>query len=145
MNAFESTIVAALRDEAQEIAMSADLNEGRDILESRLDDVDRGRRRRQIVGGLTVAAAADLSAALALEDTADLRTNRAITYESLDRFTDALADYDHALGDPYADVDTVEAGFMTKDLALLVGADQRWLSTTGFLDKVAENLTKEMA
>ena len=29
---------------------------------------------------------------------------------------------------------------MTKDLALLVGADQRWLSTTGFLDKVAENL-----
>src|SRR5436305_2153810 len=42
-------------------------------------------------------------------------------------------------------VDTVQAGFMTKDLALLVGADQRWLSTTGFLDKVAENLTKEMA
>jgi isocitrate dehydrogenase len=27
----------------------------------------------------------------------------------------------------------------------LVGADQRWLSTTGFLDKVAENLTKAMA
>src|SRR5579864_167701 len=42
-------------------------------------------------------------------------------------------------------VDTVEAGFMTKDLALLVGADQRWLSTTGFLDKVAENLTKALA
>src|ERR1700675_2840016 len=42
-------------------------------------------------------------------------------------------------------VDTVEAGFMTKDPALLVGADQRWLSTTGFLDKVAENLTKAMA
>jgi isocitrate dehydrogenase len=42
-------------------------------------------------------------------------------------------------------VDTVEAGYMTKDLALLVGADQRWLSTTGFLDKVAENLTKAMA
>ena len=42
-------------------------------------------------------------------------------------------------------VDTVEAGFMTKDLALLVGADQRWLSTTGFLDKVAENLTKATA
>ena len=31
------------------------------------------------------------------------------------------------------------------DLALLVGADQRWLSTTGFLDKVAENLTKALA
>jgi isocitrate dehydrogenase len=42
-------------------------------------------------------------------------------------------------------VDTVESGYMTKDLALLVGADQRWLSTTGFLDKVAENLTKAMA
>ncbi len=42
-------------------------------------------------------------------------------------------------------VETVEAGFMTKDLALLVGAEQRWLSTTGFLDKVAENLTKALA
>ncbi|WP_024278713.1 NADP-dependent isocitrate dehydrogenase [Xanthobacter sp. 126] len=42
-------------------------------------------------------------------------------------------------------VDTVEAGDMTKDLALLVGADQKWLSTTGFLDKVSENLTKAMA
>ncbi|HTJ03287.1 MAG TPA: NADP-dependent isocitrate dehydrogenase [Methylovirgula sp.] len=42
-------------------------------------------------------------------------------------------------------VDTVEAGYMTKDLALLVGADQRWLSTTGFLDKVSENLKKALA
>ncbi|HZL38670.1 MAG TPA: NADP-dependent isocitrate dehydrogenase [Pseudolabrys sp.] len=42
-------------------------------------------------------------------------------------------------------VDTVEAGFMTKDLALLVGADQMWLSTTGFLDKVDDNLKKAMA
>src|SRR5512142_2237001 len=42
-------------------------------------------------------------------------------------------------------VDTVEAGFMTKDLALLVGPDQKWLSTTGFLDKIAENLNKAMA
>jgi isocitrate dehydrogenase len=42
-------------------------------------------------------------------------------------------------------VDTVEAGFMTKDLALLVGADQKWLSTTGFLDKVDANLQKAMA
>jgi len=41
-------------------------------------------------------------------------------------------------------VDTVEQGFMTKDLALLVGADQKWLSTTGFLDKISENLTKAM-
>ena len=41
-------------------------------------------------------------------------------------------------------VDTVEAGFMTKDLALLVGDKQRWLSTTGFLDKVDENLSEAM-
>src|SRR5262249_28874353 len=39
-------------------------------------------------------------------------------------------------------VDTVEAGFMTKDLALLVSADQKWLSTTGFLDKIDQNLKK---
>jgi isocitrate dehydrogenase len=41
-------------------------------------------------------------------------------------------------------VDTVDAGSMTKDLALLVGADQKWLSTTGFLDKVDANLKKAM-
>jgi isocitrate dehydrogenase len=42
-------------------------------------------------------------------------------------------------------VATVEAGHMTKDLALLVGADQHWLSTTGFLDKVGENLRARMS
>ncbi len=42
-------------------------------------------------------------------------------------------------------VDTVEAGHMTKDLALLIGPDQTWLSTTGFLDKVDQNLKKAMA
>ncbi|OYW64293.1 MAG: isocitrate dehydrogenase, partial [Bosea sp. 12-68-7] len=42
-------------------------------------------------------------------------------------------------------VDTVEAGDMTKDLALLVGAEQKWLSTTGFLEKVSENMKKAMA
>ena len=41
-------------------------------------------------------------------------------------------------------VATVEAGSMTKDLALLVGDRQAWLSTTGFLDKVDENLHKAM-
>jgi isocitrate dehydrogenase len=41
-------------------------------------------------------------------------------------------------------VETVESGFMTKDLALLVGAHQRWLSTTGFLDKVDFNLRQAM-
>ena len=42
-------------------------------------------------------------------------------------------------------VDTVEAGFMTKDLALLVGPEQKWLSTSAFLDKVSDNLQKAMA
>jgi isocitrate dehydrogenase len=42
-------------------------------------------------------------------------------------------------------IDTVEAGFMTKDLALLVGPDQKWLTTTGFLDKVDANLKAAMA
>ena len=37
-------------------------------------------------------------------------------------------------------VETVEAGDMTKDLALLVGPDQKWLTTQGFLERVDENL-----
>jgi len=41
-------------------------------------------------------------------------------------------------------VSTIETGFMTKDLALLVGADQAWLSTEGFIDKIDENLRKAM-
>ncbi|SNR40557.1 NADP-dependent isocitrate dehydrogenase [Puniceibacterium sediminis] len=42
-------------------------------------------------------------------------------------------------------VDTVESGFMTKDLALLVGPDQSWLTTMGFLEKVDENLNKVLS
>ena len=42
-------------------------------------------------------------------------------------------------------VSTVESGYMTKDLALLVGSEQSWLSTEGFLDKVAANLDKALA
>ncbi|RVV99830.1 NADP-dependent isocitrate dehydrogenase [Mesobaculum littorinae] len=42
-------------------------------------------------------------------------------------------------------VDTVESGSMTKDLALLVGPDQKWLTTTGFLDKIDENLQKALS
>ena len=37
-------------------------------------------------------------------------------------------------------IDTVESGSMTKDLALLVGPDQGWLTTMGFLEKIDENL-----
>jgi isocitrate dehydrogenase len=42
-------------------------------------------------------------------------------------------------------VSTVEAGFMTKDLALLVGPEQKWLTTEGFLDKIDEGLRKAAA
>jgi len=41
-------------------------------------------------------------------------------------------------------VSTVEDGFMTKDLALLVGDHQGWLTTEGFLDKVADNLARAL-
>jgi len=51
---------------------------------------------------------------------------------------DALQDFVQTL--EKVCVDTVEAGFMTKDLALLIGPEQKWLSTTGFLDKIADNL-----
>jgi len=42
-------------------------------------------------------------------------------------------------------VDTVESGDMTKDLALLVGPDQKWLTTTGFLEKIDENLQSALS
>ncbi|MEZ5929810.1 MAG: isocitrate/isopropylmalate family dehydrogenase [Parvularculaceae bacterium] len=41
-------------------------------------------------------------------------------------------------------IKTVEKGYMTKDLALLIGAEQKWLTTEGFIDKVDENFRKEM-
>ncbi len=42
-------------------------------------------------------------------------------------------------------IETIESGQMTKDLALLVGPDQEWLSTMGFLDAIDANLQKAMA
>lgn len=42
-------------------------------------------------------------------------------------------------------VQTVEDGFMTKDLSLLVGPDQKWLTTMGYLEKVDEYLNKALA
>ena len=41
-------------------------------------------------------------------------------------------------------VETVESGHMTKDLALLVGPDQGWLTTMGFLEKVDQNLNRAL-
>ena len=42
-------------------------------------------------------------------------------------------------------IETVESGYMTKDLALLVGRDQPWLTTTQFLNKIDENFKKVMS
>jgi isocitrate dehydrogenase len=42
-------------------------------------------------------------------------------------------------------VDTIESGHMTKDLAVLIGPDQKWLSTEGFLNRVEANLQRAMA
>src|SRR5690348_4892725 len=55
---------------------------------------------------------------------------------ALDRFADTLE---------RVCVATVESGDMTKDLAILVGPDQHWLTTEGFLDKIDENLRKALA
>jgi len=41
-------------------------------------------------------------------------------------------------------VAAVEDGYMTKDLAILVGPEQKWLSTMGYLDKVDEYLRKAL-
>ncbi|WP_029010193.1 NADP-dependent isocitrate dehydrogenase [Azospirillum halopraeferens] len=41
-------------------------------------------------------------------------------------------------------VETVESGYMTKDLAILIGPEQPWMTTRQFLDKLDENLQKKM-
>jgi isocitrate dehydrogenase len=62
---------------------------------------------------------------------------RGLSHRAMLDSNDALAKFASTL--EKVCVETVEAGYMTKDLALLVGADQRWLSTTRVLDKVAGN------
>jgi isocitrate dehydrogenase len=42
-------------------------------------------------------------------------------------------------------VETVEAGFMTKDLAILIGPEQKWLNTQDFLTKIDDNLKTAMS
>ena len=42
-------------------------------------------------------------------------------------------------------IETVESGHMTKDLALLVSKDQKWLTTTEFLNKIDQNFKKAMS
>jgi isocitrate dehydrogenase len=42
-------------------------------------------------------------------------------------------------------VSTVESGKMTKDLAILIGPDQKWQQTEEFLNSIAENLEERLA
>ena len=42
-------------------------------------------------------------------------------------------------------IKTVENGQMTKDLALLVGPDQEWLTTEGFIEAVDKNFQEAMS
>jgi isocitrate dehydrogenase len=56
--------------------------------------------------------------------------------DSLARFSDTVEK---------VTVATIEGGHMTKDLAVLIGPDQKWLSTEGFLNKVEANLQKAIA
>jgi len=68
---------------------------------------------------------------------------RGLTHRAKLDNNEKLKDFAHKLEKTC--IDTVESGFMTKDLAILVGPQQSWLSTTGFLDKIAENLEKAVA
>ena len=60
------------------------------------------------------------------------------------KFDDNQALIDFAKGLEQVCIDTVESGFMTKDLALLVGDDQKWLTTEEFMDKVIVGLEDRM-
>jgi isocitrate dehydrogenase len=42
-------------------------------------------------------------------------------------------------------IQTVESGQMTKDLAILIGPDQAWMTTEQFFEAIRANLEKEMA
>ncbi len=68
--------------------------------------------------------------------------SRGLTHRAKLDGNDALAAFADTL--ERVCIETVESGHMTKDLALLIGPDQKWLSTTGFLNKVEENLQKAM-
>ncbi|MEO1252220.1 MAG: NADP-dependent isocitrate dehydrogenase [Pseudomonadota bacterium] len=68
---------------------------------------------------------------------------RGLTYRGKMDGNQALIDFATKLENTI--IRTVEGGHMTKDLALLIGAEQKWLTTTGFLDKVDENFQKALA
>ncbi len=68
---------------------------------------------------------------------------RGLTYRAKIDGTPEVGDFAKLVEDIC--VATVEGGQMTKDLALLIGPDQTWLTTEGFLEAVATNLEKAMA
>ncbi|MAC61160.1 MAG: isocitrate dehydrogenase (NADP(+)) [SAR116 cluster bacterium] len=67
---------------------------------------------------------------------------RGLSYRAKFDDTPAVEDFSKAL--ERICIETVESGFMTKDLALLVSKDQPWMTTTQFLDKIDENFKKVM-
>jgi isocitrate dehydrogenase len=69
--------------------------------------------------------------------------SRALTYRAKIDATPEVEDFAHAL--ERACVEAVEGGQMTKDLALLIGPDQPWLTTEQFLDAVEARLTTALA
>ena len=68
---------------------------------------------------------------------------RGLTYRAKIDDTPEVGDFAKKLEETC--VATVEGGQMTKDLALLIGPEQDWLTTEGFLEAVAANLEKKMS
>ncbi len=67
---------------------------------------------------------------------------RGLSYRAKFDNTPEVEDFSKALESVC--IETVESGYMTKDLALLVSQDQPWMTTTQFLDKIDENFKKVM-
>ncbi len=68
---------------------------------------------------------------------------RGLTFRALQDETPEVGEFAQTL--EKVCVETVESGFMTKDLALLIGEEQSWLTTGEFMDKLDEGLKKAMA
>ncbi len=69
--------------------------------------------------------------------------SRGLAFRARQDDTPAVADFAHTL--ERVCIDTVESGFMTKDLALLISPQQSWLTTRQFMDKLDEGLQQAMA
>ena len=67
---------------------------------------------------------------------------RGLSYRGKFDGTQDVVDFANAL--EQVCIETVESGFMTKDLAILISKDQPWLNTQAFLAKLDENLQKKM-